>query len=583
MRYLKWLASRLSGPRAAIAVIALAVVLVLPALFSPLFVDEYAQTARWRAAFSGASPPGLGSFLNRCFVFGDGTLQAHQYELEFGFGTWWASPDFKIAFWRPLTAVTHAIDFALWPDNAVLMHLHTLAWFVALLVALKALFQRLLPPRVAMLALALYAWDDARGHVLSWVAKRNALIAALLGICALLAYDRWRRDRWWPGALLVPALLGLSLLSAEVGVCTTAYLFAYAWCLDRGPLAKRLVALVPSAAVVVLWRIVYVAAGYGAAGTVGYIDPFRQPLAYVSRLLEHAPILALGQLTPFWSDFWALYPPPVKVGVYLLALVTLLAIAWVGWSRLAADPLARFWVLGGGLSLAPVAITGPSDQNLVFVGIGAAGALALLFASALSSVPTARLPRILVGTMAVCHLALAPLLLPLRSLTVLGMAYGLPLTEASIPKEARIGGKTLVVVSTITEGGVYASLNRRYAKGIPRPRRSRILALSFDDVSITRLDAQTLRVRPQHGFLDSVVHQLMRDPSRPFRQGEVIELADMSATVTELTSDHRPLTVDFHFSAPLGSPQWLWMRGEGARLVEWPLPAVGEEVVVPGL
>jgi len=47
------------------------------------------------------------------------------------------------------------------------MHAHSLLWFVALLVVTSALSKRLLTARVATLALALYAWDDARGQVLS--------------------------------------------------------------------------------------------------------------------------------------------------------------------------------------------------------------------------------------------------------------------------------------------------------------------------------------------------------------------------------------------------------------------------------
>ena len=51
--------------------------------------------------------------------------------MEHGLGVWWAAPNFKIAFWRPLSALTHAIDLALWPKSAALMHLQTVGWFLA--------------------------------------------------------------------------------------------------------------------------------------------------------------------------------------------------------------------------------------------------------------------------------------------------------------------------------------------------------------------------------------------------------------------------------------------------------------------
>jgi hypothetical protein len=56
----------------------------------------------------------------------------------------------------------------------------------------------------------------------------------------------------------------------------------------------------------------------------------------------------------------------------------------------------------------------------------------------------------------------------------------------------------------------------------------------------------------------------------------------MTATVTEVAADGRPLTVEFRFAAPLESPEWLWMRGAGMRLVGRTPPKVGETVVVQG-
>ena len=182
--------------------------------------------------------------------------------------------------------------------------------------------------------------------------------------------------------------------------------------------------------------------------------------------------------------------------------------------------------------------------------------------------------------LAVCNLAIAPLLLPAKCLTMLGMGFGLPLTDASIPSEPAITQKTLVAVWVISEGGLYASWNHRYAERINGPGKIRMLATSLSNVSVTRQDEFTLRLRPEHGFYDSMFQQLMRSLSEPFHKGDVVKLSNMTASVTEITADGRPLTVDFRFSAPLESPEWLWMRGDGMRLVNWNLPKLGETVVV---
>ena len=129
MRFLKWVMARLGGPLADRAVIATALVLALPSLFSGLFIDEYIQAARWRA--------GLWSFLQNCFVFGSGDQAANQRELQEGLGAWWAAPDFKTAFWRPLSAATHVLDFWLWGPSPLILHAHSLLWFAALIVAMS--------------------------------------------------------------------------------------------------------------------------------------------------------------------------------------------------------------------------------------------------------------------------------------------------------------------------------------------------------------------------------------------------------------------------------------------------------------
>jgi hypothetical protein len=580
MRYLNWVMARLAGHRAGHAVIVVALVLALPSLFSGFFIDEYVQAARWRAALDHAGVAGIGKFLNDCFLFAGGDHAAYQREMDHGMVAWWQAPDWKIHFWRPLSAGTHAIDLFLWPSNALLMHVHTLLWFLGLLYALYTLYRRFLTPRVACLALALYAWDDARGQVLSWIAKRNVLIAGVFGICTIIAYDKWRRDGWQPGKWLAPMLLAAGLLSAEMGLATTGFLFAYALCLDKGPLWRRIVRLAPYLTVVAGWQAVYAAGGYGAKATVAYIHPLAEPFAYAMKLLEIAPIVSLGQLTPIMSDFWGIYPFALKVAMFLLAAAVLVIVGRVAWPRFADRPLARFWLIGAGLSLLPIATSGPMDCNLVFLGFGVAPALAMLFANALDNPPSLRWTRFVVATLAVCNLAIAPLLLPAKCLTMLGMGFGLPLTDTSIPRDAAVARKTLVAVWVISEGGLYASWNHRYAEGIPGPGKMRMLATSLSNVSVTRLDELTLRLRPEHGFYDSMFQQLMRSLSEPFHKGDVVKLSNMTAAVTEITADGRPLTVDFRFSAPLESPEWLWMRGEGFRLVAWTPPKTGETVVV---
>jgi hypothetical protein len=572
MRFLKWVMARLSAPRAGQIVIAIALVLALPSLLSPLFIDEYVQAIKWRAE-------GIGSFLNDCFVFA--TPAGNQAEMEHGYGAWWTAPDFKVAFWRPVSAATHAIDLSLWPGNAPLMHLHTLLWFAALLVALHALYRRFLVPRVATLALALYAWDDARGMVLSWIANRHALIAGVFGISVIVVHDTWRRDAWRPGAWLGPALLAVGLLSSEMALATTGFLLGHALFLDRGTALRRMARLAPYVVVVVAWQAVWFALGNGAQASGSYTNPLVEPFTYAVKLIERAPIFSLGQLTPVLADAWSMLSPAGRGAVYVLAVAVIGIVARVAWPRLGAQPQARFWLVGAGISLLLICATGPQDRNLVFVGFGVAPALAMLFAALVGDPPASRWPRFVVGALAAFNLAMAPAQLPLKCLMMRAAEGMMAPVNESIPRDAAVSAKTLVVAWMAFDPAVYFSWTKRDAEGIPRPGKTRILSVSVGDVSVTRPDEVTLRVRPRDGFFAGEVSKVMRDASRPFRAGDVVTLSNMTATVTEITDDGRPLEVEFRFAAPLESPEWLWMRGAGRGLVNWTPPKVGETVVVP--
>lgn len=581
MQFLNWLAQRLSRPRAHLWVIGIALCLTLPAVFAGLFIDEYVQAIKWSHTVGQNGVTSLAEFLNDCYVFisGDATVRTH--ELQDEVGVWWAAPTLKVAFWRPLSAATLALDFALWPNSSALMHLHTLAWFSALLIALCLFYHSTLPPRVAALALALYAWDDARGIVLSWVAKRNSILSALLGVCALLAYERWCREGWQKGAWLAPILLAASLLASEMGIATTAFLFAFALTLDHGSWVRRFGRLLPHALVVTGWYVFYSRSGYGArAPGFQYVHPFVEPIAFIKQLLAGGPLLILGQLTPIPGDLVGGLSLPAKLLFAATALALLWAIGQVAWSRLAHDARWRYWLVAGGLALIPIAAASPTEQNLVFVGIAASPALAMVFASFVQDVSATRRQRTLVIALVVCNLAIAPLLLPVKCLATLGIAHLGNQANHGLPASAEAATQTLVLISVPSEAHLYFVRKLREATGVPHPKRTRVLVSTAAKVSVTRLDARTLRVSPEAGYFANAMQTMYNDPAHPLHDGDLVSLSNMTAKVVEVNAQGRPSSVEFRFSSALESPEWLWMRGEGLRVVSWQVPRIGEKVLL---
>ena len=111
----------------------LAIALTLPSLWSGLAADDYIHAAmlRHRPGFT-TEPLGLFTFVRAGDVATAGRIAL----------PWWSSPDLQIAFWRPVSAVTHVLDYALWPDVPWLMHAHSVLWYAAAVLLAGRLFQR---------------------------------------------------------------------------------------------------------------------------------------------------------------------------------------------------------------------------------------------------------------------------------------------------------------------------------------------------------------------------------------------------------------------------------------------------------
>jgi hypothetical protein len=571
-----------------LAAILVALVLVSPGLGGGPLGDDYMLLARVDPRLH---VPGFAYAPLDLFTFVSGDPSERAVLLKEGVFGWWMAPDFRMSFWRPLSSLTHVLDHLFWPRSWVLAHTHSMLWFAALLAVLAALYRRFHAPWLAHLALVLYAADDARGWALGWNANRNALVAATFAFGALFAHDRARRDGWRPGRWLAPVLFAAALLGGEAALALTGYLFAYALFVDSGPLARRLARLWPYAVLAVGWLVTYKALGYGTSGGGMYLNPMDEPTAYLRALAERLPILLAAQVGLSVSDIWSALPPPARPAAYSLALFALVAFGALVAPLLRRWPTCRFWALGAVLSLPPLCATVPMDRLLVFTGVGAMATIALVFAEWVGGGAFALLARfrrviaaMAVALLAVLHLVLAPLLLPLRVFAVDYVARIGARLEASIPRDEAVGGKTLVILSSSVELTTFPPWMQRQVSGVPLPRSMRVLASCFADLRVSRLDRTTLRVRPERGFLDNDLLRIVRGPSRPFRRGEEIVLPEFRVRVREVTTDGRPAEADFEFAVPLEDASLLWMRVQaGGALTPWSPPPVGESQVLPSV
>ncbi|MGA2797294.1 MAG: hypothetical protein ABSE63_06945 [Thermoguttaceae bacterium] len=298
----RMLISRWLGPVAALV----GVLLVSPSLNIGFLHDDYYH--RWILTQSPAYAD-IRPAQSDMFRFFDGDPHRNQRMKEIGM-PWWISTGIRLAFWKPITTLTHIVDYKFWPDRPDLMHAQNLLWFGLMLLSASLLYRQIMGSTVAAgLAIVLFALDYSHATPAAWLANRNAVLAAFFGILAIYAHHQWRRHGSRLGIVLAPVLFMMSLLSAEAGIGTMTYILAYSLVLDRGTWKRRLATVLPYIIVVVIWRIMWSWQGYGVSDDLIaiYLDPMAHPFRFMEMIFLRAPILLLGQ--------WAL--PPAEVHLFL--------------------------------------------------------------------------------------------------------------------------------------------------------------------------------------------------------------------------------------------------------------------------
>lgn len=577
----------LGGRWAPWLVIAIGLALAAPAITADFTADDHLHRVLER------SDPGIAGLHARpldLFVFANGdpadTLQLR----DGGLFPWWVDPQLKLSFFRPLSSATHALDHALWPDSAAAQLAHNLLWYALALVLVWLVFRRFLADRwIAVLALALFAFDDARGPVVGWIANRNALVALVLAVPVLLAHDRWRRDGWTRGRIVGPALFALALGAGESSLAILAYVAAHALWLDRATWRDRLLALAPYLAIVVVWRVIYAHLGHGVHGSGIYLDPGADPVGFLTAAATRLPFLLNGQLALPWSDFASFYPVLGVVAVMLaIALALLVAIGLSCARLLRRDPTARFFATGMLLAALPVASTFPADRLLTFTSLGAMGLLAQLIAAALrrrellgDGRPRRYAAVAIAYLMVLLHLVLAPPFLVLRSRSMVAVGRVLDRADASIPAAP---GRTVIIAATPSDALVgYVPIMRK-SRGQPCPAHLYWLATSTTPVTLERLDERTLRVTPEQGFLRYEIDQMMRSArAHPFAVGDRIPLTGLEIEIESITPDGRPASALAHFATSIDDPARIWLRWQGHGYVPYTPPAIGQRETLPAV
>lgn len=527
-----------------------------PAIRAPLFLDDYLHAAMVEGTFAGKRGPfDLYDFVDD----GDRAALASR-----GLLPWWSHPKLTIRFFRPLSSALLWLDHRVFSHGALPMHLHSVAWWAAAVLAARALFRRFFSERVAFLATACFALSPCHALPLSWVANRETLIALTFGGLALVHHFRARLSpaEGTKHAALAFVFFALALLGGgEYALAFGGYVLALEIvvrfggageagasedrvALDRSAFA-HLRALVPFAAPAAIYLAIRFRLRYGAVGSGFYSDPFRDPLAFLST----APYRVVALLADSWltlgSDTWLLgYERWILAAIVVATAIGVFVALRRAIVSLPAERrvVATAFALGSVFAIAPTLAVVPAFRllGISMLGVALATALVLERAWFAPDASTDRSRLAAVGTFAALVLAFAQLV------------HG-PMTAFLASRVHRNDGREFALRANWLAGhlGDPVSADVGIVRGLagsfftpfaldPRgrtPARWRVLSHA-GHVLVLRPEPKTLElvVAENRTLYPLGERNLYRDLASPLKAGDVVRAAGMTVTVLEVGS-----------------------------------------------
>ncbi|MBI2388542.1 MAG: hypothetical protein HYV09_02900 [Deltaproteobacteria bacterium] len=561
-----------------------AALLSSPALFHGFEVDDrlHRQAALGVGRFGDMSSSPFDMFT---FFTGD-PARTSRY-IDHGFTPWWTDPHVRVSFLRPLSSLLHWFDHHVL-RHAVAIHAHSILWYVLVVVAAATLYRRLLGATwVAGLAALMYAVDHTHGLLAGWIANRNATVAGAFALAAVVLHDRARKERSTRDAVLASFALGLALFSAEAGLGIVGYLVAHAFTLERERGARRLRGLVPYAAPLLLWAVVYKLGDHGARGSGLYIDPGRQPVEWLRRVVQHEPLLLGGELGVPGIDFHPFLGASGRAVLLAACLAVLAAFAIAIAPLFRRDATTRFFVIGAALSALPACATFPSSRLLLLPSFGLLGAVAQLFAAWRDRAEwlPARQPRraLTIGMAAYegfGHLVLSPIVFIL-ALNQMVLFEGVVERHArGLPDDPRLSSQRLLIVNAPDAAFASYITILREDRGQVVPAKLLVMGVGVRPLELVRLDDRTVTLASAAGLVGDSTDRLTRG-YEPFIVGEVVKLSDLTVEIIEVNADGVPTVVCFSFARPLENEAFRWMQWKDQTLAPFTPPKVGERVSFP--
>jgi hypothetical protein len=549
-------------------------VFYLPALRSPYLLDDYLHASMIDGTFPAKRGPlDLYNFVDDA----DRTTLLHKGVLP-----WWSHPKLTIRFFRPLSSALLWADHKLLGNGPVPLHVHSFAWWVAVVLAARAFFRRLFSPRVAWIATVIFALAPCHVLPLAWLANREAFISLTFGTLALSAYVRWRAERRLRDGAVATLLFALSLVGGEYAVCLGGYVLAFELFRRGDGPGRRALGLLPFAAPAAAYLAARARLGYGAAGSGFYTDPFHETRAFLGvaprrfgTLLADLWLTLDNQTLNSDTPAWAL--ALLVVGVAALLIVPLRrTLAGLDDERRAT---ARWLLLGSFLALTPVLAVVPSPRLLGASLLGVAPVVALLLEQAwftdvrAERRGAAELTGLAALSLGFAHLVHGPATSWLVGRHFAGTAVLFVKNAAEL--RARIADPAHAEVMVIRGlGGSFFLPFALDQHGAP-PARWRILAQTGHALALRRgARVLDILVPEGQGVFPTGSGNLFRNERVKVSAGNTYVVPGLRATILEMGAQG-PRAVRYEFDRDLEDPSYTWISEGLDGYKDTPPPQIG--------
>jgi hypothetical protein len=484
---------------------------------------------------------------------------------------WWADGHASVRYFRPLSSLSLLLDFT-HGAPAWWMHLENCAIYAVIVWLAVAIYQQLgLSGPGLGWAAVFFALDGAVATSVGWIASRNTLLAAGFGLACILAYVHARRTGGAALHALACLCFSLTLLSAELGLCTLGYLCAHALAVDRAPRIRRVLALSPYAALTGVYLVHYVTMGYGVHDVGMYRDALGSPPTAALALIEDIPIWLASTATVPFASFRLLLPnvfvPMLVVSIAILALlVPLLATRWT------ELPQARMLAAGAVLSLVPLVATLPQERLRFFVAFGVYGLLGPWVARDYRA--RERVRRIVARSLWGIHAVLMPLLFVPNLFGVAASQFaggGANALDRVVPRTAL--PITILLNAPAPQVPWFQAAMSANRGGVDPPVFT--LYAGTQSLEVERYADRGLELYAARSWFTTPFERIRRAPLRP---GDQIALKHLTVEVREVDAEGAPTRVRFTFDRSLDDPNLTFRCWAGKEVVFWSPPPVGGRV-----